>query len=368
MPTTMAQVIGGALIAKGDTGKYIDVVCSITDPVSLCDDLRPLKEDEPVTLYTLQAGNTITSTVRDVLEAIEDRSDLLVKRYRARLRPAEAAASFTTEIDTYRALYALLGSRHFMTHTSLRTITVQRTPAVAALVVRGRYYIITAKCSVTMNTLLHVGQMGGEEGLCSVVDDVLATLVRLQKGRRYHLDIKTENILRCPGSQYTLIDWDRSMDIDQLRERYRASNVGGGTDTGARPYGALMYASPVCEALWTRSSIGWTRRTASILKESARTSLSLMGARRLMAFIEEHVRPTFERAGESILNLDAYAPRMDLYSLGICMFVACHTDSAGIPWSTYNEFVRRLTACDDTGFANAAEAQKGWRRLMKARK
>ena len=210
---------GGLVHGEGMKGKVMDYG-TITDDIDSLEHIH-LHNVKEVKIYVLEQDDIIEYTkgpeIIDELIHLDTSQNYVVKEFTI---PNMAIRTFGHSKKTYM-MREINGFRHILPvikkhkivgmpykkHILIGFEIIMKNKGLVYDGTISRCFIVNRKCSQTMSEDI-VNQFT-EKQFVQFVEDILKTLIDIQKLDVAHGDIKLDNIMKC-GSKFELIDWENN--------------------------------------------------------------------------------------------------------------------------------------------------------------
>ncbi len=210
---------GGIVYGEGMKGKVMDYG-TITDDLDSLEHIH-LQDVKEVTMYVLEEDDIIEYNkgpeIIDELIHLDTSQNYVVKEFTI---PNMATRTFGHSKKTYM-MREINGFRHILPVVKKHKVVgmpYKKDTLIGFEIIMknkgfvydgtiSRCFVVNRKCSQTMSETI-VNQFT-EKQFVQFVEDILKTLIDIQKLDVAHGDIKLDNIMKC-GSKFELIDWENN--------------------------------------------------------------------------------------------------------------------------------------------------------------
>jgi len=223
---------GGIVYGEGMKGKVMDYG-TLTEDLDSLENIQ-LQNVKEVTIYVLEGDDIIEyvkgAEIIDELIHLDTSQNYVVKEFTI---PNMATRTFGHSKKTYM-LREINGFRYILPvvkkhkvvgmpykkHILIGFEIVMKDKGILYDGSLSRCFVVNRKCSQTMSETI-VNEFT-EKQFVQFVEDILKTLIDIQKLDVAHGDIKLDNIMKC-GTKYELIDWENNRLLEYsfiIKHRY----------------------------------------------------------------------------------------------------------------------------------------------------
>ncbi len=349
---------GGAIYGSGKKGRVMDVAC--VDSESLCSKLVAAIQNTglpEVEIYTLDGKQRFLtdSETLEFISAMANEKELVAKEY---LIASRAPTDFKNEITMILTLQKYMKG-HLDKFTTVGTFQKN----IIGVVVDSKYYTFFRKCGKNVYGLFPTLK---RRNIDMLIENILSTLVHLNK-HMFHMDLKLNNIIWCESTQrYTLIDWEKSVEKDELRHLTLTH--------GKAVYPNTWRVSPILIHVHRGKDVYSIEYSTAVLytwiNYRHNFKISYADAQRMHDFLEEKVMTpihTMIHDGKHTDTqiYDKYCNTFDLYAFGISLLIIAVRKN--LP-KKYFDFIESIMNIEHPDFAiNPAQALGNYRRMFGSR-
>ena len=295
---------GGALIAEGAHGKALNVSSFEEDDIQTI--YKNLKKDSDlihsIELHTKNENSEAIinqSEVSEFLDFLKSQKTFIGKLFKQSYFDFYSSVKklYKQEIDSMRNIMKYY-KKDIDNYTTIRPLKYKYLDFIGMTIKyekKEEYILFQTKCESYKN--------GMKIDILKMTEDILNSLIILQKHNKNHNDIKLNNIVKC-GTNYKLIDWGSLMD-NTFKE-----HIAGSSTT----------SSPIKNYLF-----GYTQFISKqIMYYATQKKYSDIFTNSLFKDLMIQINNDFDYVMKKGLSkkelIEKYAHSMDLFELGITVF------------------------------------------------